>query len=92
MTLKTIVTASAAVIAATFGPLSAATACCKAKFERSKPHVNVGTIGHHGRKDWSGQAMVGRRIGRDLAPNEPGALQQGELLILITPRNTTPTK
>ena len=27
----------------------------KAKFDRSKPHVNIGTIGHvdHGKSEWS---------------------------------------
>lgn len=43
---------AAALVAVSLGGVQSASACgCKSTFERNKPHVNVGTIGHvdHGK-------------------------------------------
>lgn len=53
---KTLAIASLATICLT----GVASACCKAKFERTKPHVNIGTLGHvdHGSARSGGQVRI----------------------------------
>ena len=67
------------------GYSSFASACCKPKFERTKPHVNVGTIGHvdHGKATGQTSAMGG--FNSNFRRNKSNKRSRQELLILVTP-------
>jgi len=86
MTLRTIFITVAITSVALLGTIgSASAACaCKTKFERNKPHVNVGTIGHVSHKKSSGQTAVIGGFGQNWRQAAPSAQQQ-ELLIFVTP-------
>lgn len=84
MTYRTLFMIATIAMLATLGALGSASACCKAKFERTKPHVNVGTIGHVKRKQTSSQTTVIGGIGRNWKQTAPSTQQQ-ELLIFVTP-------
>ena len=70
-----------------------ASACCKAQFEPTKPHVNVGTIGHlPSSGQQTGQSNSTSNASRNrLRGTTPRRGDRRELLILVTPTLTTPT-
>jgi hypothetical protein len=58
MTGRTLVISAAIAMAATLGLAGSASACCKEKFVRSKPHVNVGTANQARFDNGSGETVV----------------------------------
>ena len=91
MTLRRIVITAAITTVAMLGTIGSASACCKAKFERTKPHVNIGTIGHVNRKKSSGQTTVIGGIKMGWRQASPTANQETELLVIVTPYLVRPT-
>ena len=90
MTRQTIIMTMAMIVAVMFALSGSASACCKAKFVRTKPHVNVSTFAHADRSSRSGQTVVigGLHHGWGQAPTA----QNQELMILVTPKIVTPPK
>jgi hypothetical protein len=93
MTLRTIIIAAAITAVAVLGTIGSASAGGggKTRFESTKPHVNVGTIGHVNRKKSSGQTTVIGGIRRDWGQASPTTRQETELMVIVTPYLVRPT-
>lgn len=89
MTYRTLFMSATIAVIASLGAFGTASACCKSQWERTKPHVNVGTTGHAKRNTVSGQTTVIGRIGRNWTQTVPSSQQQ-ELIIFVTPRIVQP--
>ena len=68
------------------GFVGSASACCKEKFERTKPHVNVGTIGHVDHNKKKGQTVITGGIHTNFGRKKSQSRNKQELLIFVTPR------
>ncbi len=92
MTLRTIIITAAIASVAVLEMSGSASAAggSKETWVRTKPHVNVGTIGQVNRKKTSGQTTVIGGIQQNWHQTLPSA-QRKELLIFVTPHIVQPT-
>ena len=93
MTYRMMIITAAITAVATLGTIGSASAGGggKTKFERYKPNVNVGTIGHVNRKKRSGQTTVIEGIASSWGQPSPTASKETELLVIVTPYLVRPT-
>ena len=91
MALRTIVITAAITAAAMIGTLGSASACCKAKSERTKPQVNVGTVGQINRNKTSQHITGFGGVIQNWKQPAP-SVQQQELMIFVMPYVVSPTK
>ena len=84
------ITASLAGVVAVLFLAAPAGACCKAQFEPTKPHVNLGTIGHKGHRKGGSGAGQATGTGSSLQQPGPSAPDRRSLMILVTPKIVPP--